>query len=98
MKKSILKTIVAGILLGAAAFYMPFFLLRTLLFIFIIGTLLRIFAKRRFSKRFGGGGFQLAITNKIRTMSDEEYAGFIQKSGKHCKRNNHGKESLSEIN
>ena len=89
MNKSILKTIVAGILLGAAAFYMPFFLLRALLFILIIGALLRFFVRPRFSKRFGGRGFHIAFADKIRTMSDEEYAGFKQQSEGHCGRNNH---------
>lgn len=88
MNKSILKKIVAGILLGAAAFYMPFFLIRTLLFILIIGALIRLFVRPRFGKRFGGRGFHLAFANKIRTMSDEEYAGFKQGIGGHCGRSN----------
>ena len=97
MNKSILKTIVAGILFGAAAFYMPFFLIRGLLFILIIGALLRFFVRPHFGKRFGVRGFHVAFADKIRTMSDEEYAGYKQKSESHCGKNNHHKEGLTKI-
>lgn len=92
MNKSILKTIAAGILLGAAAFYMPFFLIRTLLFILIIAALLRLFVR----PRFGGRGFQVAFANKIRTMSDEEYAGFKKKLESRCGKSNDNEERSTE--
>ncbi len=96
MNKSILKTIVAGILLGSAAFYMPFFLIRGFLFILIIGAILRLFVRPRFGKRFSGRGFQMVFADKIRTMSDEEYAGFKQGSGGHCGRSNPHQEGVTK--
>ena len=80
MKKSILKTIVAGIILGAGIFYVPFFLLRVLLVFIILGTFFRFFIGRRFGRRFNP-----AITDRIRSMNDEEYKSFKEKFNNGCK-------------
>lgn len=85
MNKSIVKPIVAGILLGAAAFFMPFFLLRTILFFGLIALLFRIFIGRRMRAGFGPGAFRPAFADKIRNMSDEEYAAFKNRfQGNYC--------------
>lgn len=84
MNKSIVKPIVAGILLGAAAFFMPFFLLRTILFFGVIGILFRLFIGRRMRAGFGGRAFQPAFADKIRNMSDEEYAAFKSRFQGNC--------------
>jgi membrane protein DedA with SNARE-associated domain len=80
MKKSILKTIAAGIILGAGIFYLPFFLLRVLLVFVIISTFFRYFIGRRFGRRFNP-----AFTDRIRSMNEEEYKSFKEKFNNSCK-------------
>lgn len=94
MKKSILKPIAAGMLIGAIAFIMPFFLLRAFLFILIIGGLIRLFAGRRFGRGFGGARFRPVFADKIRNMSEDEYAQFKQKFQRRC--GNGNKETATE--
>lgn len=82
MSQSILKPILFGTLFGALAFLMPFFLLKVLFFFLIAGVLFRVFARRRFGPH--GGGYHLAFADRIRNMSDEEYAAFKNRY-QHCR-------------
>ena len=78
MTKSIFKLILAGMLFGAVVFFMPMFILG----IFIFFAIFRLFMRMT----MGRGRFmehRLAFANKIRSMSEEEYAGFKQKMDKH---------------
>ena len=77
MTTSFFKPILAGILIGAALFFMPFFLLRVLIVFLIIGGLFRLFGGRGFRSRYGRG-FHPAFADKIRNMSDEEYNEYKQ--------------------
>lgn len=84
MTKQVLKPVLIGILVGAALFIMPFFLLRALLFFLLIGGLIRLFRGRVFGGWYGhkwgyGGGFHPAFADTIRNMSEEEYKVFRQK-------------------
>lgn len=82
---TILKSILAGLLLGAALFILPFFLLRMFLFFLLIGGLFRLIRGRRRGYWGYGGpgrwghGHRFAFTDRIRQMSDEEYAAFKQR-------------------
>ena len=83
MTKSILKVVVLGILVGAGAFFMP----KVLVVIFIIGLLIRLFCCGRGRGCCGhrhhhGKVFYMA--DKIRKMSDAEYAEFKSKMGGGC--------------
>lgn len=86
----ILKPVLFGAILGAALFYMPFFLLRIAVVFLIIGALIRLFRGRRgwSGGPHGHGGFRsgyrLAFADKVRAMSDEEYAQFKQKVSRPC--------------
>jgi len=85
----LLKSILAGLLLGAALFILPFFLLRVALFALLIGALFRLvrgprrwgYDPRGFGRRGGPG---LAFADRIRQMSDEEYATFKQERWNRC--------------
>lgn len=70
MRNSVLKTVLTGMLFGAAVFFMPKFLLG----IFIIFALVRLIAGRKMGYRFAQHRF--AFADKIRGMSDEEYTTF----------------------
>ncbi|MCC6289507.1 MAG: hypothetical protein IT249_16630 [Chitinophagaceae bacterium] len=76
MNRSILKPIVAGVLIGAALFFIPFFVLRVIAFFLIAGLVFRLFAgrRRRFGRNFSEQRF--AFVDRIRNMSDEEYQAF----------------------
>jgi hypothetical protein len=50
MSRSIIKAILAGAFIGAALFFMPFFILRVIIFFFLIRLLFRVFVFRRFSR------------------------------------------------
>ncbi len=94
MKRSIFKPIVAGILIGAALFFIPFFLLRVLIVFLIIGGLFRLFGGRGFRGRYNRG-FHPAFADKIRNMSDEEYNQYKQNMGS-CGSNNNSKQTTNE--
>jgi hypothetical protein len=79
---NIIRPIIAGILIGAALFFMPFFFVRILLFFLIIGAIFRLFIGRRF--RGYRRGFDAAFTDNIRSMSDEEYNRFKQNISQGC--------------
>jgi hypothetical protein len=78
MTKSILCTVIIGILVGATAFFVP----KMLLGIFIFCAVMRLFhccCHRHHSR----GRFHMA--DNIRAMSDEEYADFkAQMVGSYC--------------
>jgi hypothetical protein len=64
-----LKPVIAGILFGAAVFFLPFFILRVVAFAFIISLLFRLFARRRFH---GGWGHSRFYADSLRN-EDEWY-------------------------
>jgi hypothetical protein len=82
MNRSILKPILFGVLFGAAAFFVPFMLIKMILFLMIISFIFRMFW-------WGGRGhrmhYQFAYADKIRNMSEEEYTAFKSNVNKgHC--------------
>lgn len=83
MNNTLVKSILAGLLIGAALFIMPFFLLRFVVFFLIIGALFRLFGGGRFRRRGWGRGWgygrDYAFTDRIRQMSDDEYGQFKQR-------------------
>ena len=88
MNNTLVRSILAGLLLGAALFILPFFLLRIALFFLLIGALFRLFGGGRFRRGGWGhgrgyGGYIPAFTDRIRQMSDEEYTAFKQRAGQH---------------
>lgn len=86
MNRSIIKAIIFGSLFGAAVFFAPFLILKFILFFFLIGGLIRLFFWGR-GRRWGGGSYYVAYANKMRSMSEEEYAAYKEKISKynhHC--------------
>ena len=85
----IFKAIIAGALTGAALFFLPFFILRGVLFFLFIGAIIRFAIGRRFRRGgFGRRGFNPMFADKIRGMSDEEYNHFKQNFHNGYGRNN----------
>ena len=86
MTKAILKSVAIGILLGAAVFFIPKFLLGLL----IILVLVRLIVGRRMGGGFRAGKFggsRFAFADKVRSMSEEEYNQFKSNFQNSC----HGK-------
>lgn len=86
MMKQIFKAVALGILIGAAFFVMPFFLLKLFLFFMIIGAIFRLVwgGKHKHGWHRGWGpGYQFAMADKIRNMSDEEYTQFKNRVQNH---------------
>ncbi|GAB4019009.1 hypothetical protein [Spirosoma koreense] len=83
MNNTLLRSILAGLLVGAALFIMPFFLLRLIVFLLIVSALFRLFGGGRFRRggwgRSRGFGYMPAFADRIRQMSDDEYAAFRQR-------------------
>lgn len=79
MNARIIKPIIAGLIIGAALFFAPFFVLKVLAVLLLIGLVFRLFGRRRYR---GPGGW--AYADKIRTMSDEEYQQFKSRWGRGC--------------
>jgi hypothetical protein len=80
MTTQILKTILVGAAIGTALFFMPFFVLKVLIFILVAGMIFRLFGRRRWAEPAGW-----AYADKIRHMSDEEYDHFKEKFRSHCR-------------
>jgi hypothetical protein len=71
MITSVIKTILIGAVIGALAFFAPFVILGFLV--------ISLITKLAFRHRFRHGHFgmhHLAYAEKIRNMSDEEFAGY----------------------
>jgi hypothetical protein len=82
MDKQIWKPIVAGAVIGAAIYVLPFFFFRFVFFFLVAGFLLRFF----FWGRRGWGGrwyrnddINPAFADTIRQMTDEDYKIFKNK-------------------
>lgn len=88
MTTSIFKAIVAGILIGAFAF----FAFKVFITFLVFGLIFMIFG-RAFHGRSGYHGHHLAFADRIRSMSDEEYAGFKNKMATGCRPCHHSKEN-----
>jgi hypothetical protein len=84
MNTQVLKTIVFGALIGAALFAAPFFVAKVLLFFLVIGLFFRIFRVRRHYRHGWRGPYGWAYADKIRGMSDEEFANFKERFGRGC--------------
>ena len=98
MKRSILKPIISGVLIGAALFFVPFFVFRVAVFFLIAGLFVRLFVGRRFGRGFGGRGMHPAFAermDKIRNMTEEEYTQFRQKMQDGCGRRAYHEEAKS---
>lgn len=83
MTTQVFKSIAIGVLAGAVLFFAPFFLLRFLLFFLLVGLIVRFFVAGRF-RRGWEYGFSSAFADKIRNMTDEEYAAFKHKTQSGC--------------
>lgn len=70
MNRQIFKVIIGGALIGAALFWMPFFVFKVAVFFTILGTFFW-FARRR--RR---GHYSWSFADRIRAMNDEEYEEF----------------------
>lgn len=89
MNRGIIKSVVGGALIGTALFFAPFLLLKTMLFFFIIGSIMRMLFWRRMFW-YARPMMQMAYTDKIRNMSEEEYGEFKNKMNHmhgHCYHN-----------
>lgn len=83
----IIRAIAIGAVTGAALFFLPFFILRGLLFILFIGFIIRLIAFGVWRRRgWYGRGFNPMFADKIRSMSDEEYSQFKQDFSNGCGR------------
>ena len=74
MTKSILKSITAGILIGAALFFMPMLVLALFILSFVMHMMFRMMMHH--SGHAGFGAHHFAFADKVRAMSDEEYTQF----------------------
>lgn len=77
MTRTILKTVLCGIMVGALAFFVPGLLVG--LFVFML--IARLFCGCR-SRHYRSGRFEMM--DKIRTMSDADYAEFKSNHGHGC--------------
>lgn len=83
MNQSIFKPILFGVLFGAALFFAPFFLLKVIFFIALISFLCRVFFWRRGSWNHYRH-YNLAFADKLRGMSDAQYAEFKNRFNDDC--------------
>lgn len=80
MTKLIFKSVLVGVLFGAVAFFMP----KLLLGIIVFGLVMKLLRSCCGSSCCGGRSKGLEMMDKIRSMSDAEYAEFIQSKTKGC--------------
>ena len=87
MTKQILKVVTLGILGGLALFAFPFFVLKAVIFIVLLGFIFRLFiGRRRFGRGFGPG-FAFAeggnMKQHFQNMTREERKAFFEKMKQH---------------
>jgi len=90
MTTRILRPIFAGIVLGAAVFFFPFFLLRVLLIVLVIGALFTLFRRRGYGRHYRG--YYLSFADKVRNMTEDEYRAFKER----CEHTHYRREPASK--
>ena len=91
MTIQILKPILAGLLIGVALYYLPFFFVGKVFFILLIlAFFFGFFRHRRYRGPYGWH-----YADKIRSMSDEEYLAFKEKFGRGCDYGNQSEEKAN---
>jgi len=91
MKRSIVKPIIGGVLIGLGAFFAPWLLCKIMLFFFIVGGIFRLIFWSRMG-RWGHPRMYMAYADKIRGMNEEEYSAFKGKMNDwstHCGHRHH---------
>lgn len=91
MNGQMLRTILAGALIGAVIFAVPWFALKVVLFLLIIGIFFRVFRGRGHRGRYGW-----TYPDKIRSMNDQEYEEFKNKWGSRCGYGRYGRSDSPE--
>ena len=92
MNRINLKLIIGGILLGTALYFVPFFVAKAMVFLLIFGTVGLLFKGRRRHYH----QYYWAMADRIRGMSDEEFAQFKEERSNCSKRwSNHKTEEQS---
>ena len=81
MTKSILKSVIIGVLFGAMAFFIPKLLVGILLFGLVMKLLRSCCGGRGCC---GGRHHGLEMMDKIRSMDDAEYAAYKESKSKPC--------------
>jgi hypothetical protein len=81
MTKSIFKSVLVGVLFGTVAFFMP----KLLVGIFVFGLVMKLLKSCcGIYSCCGGRDRKLEMMDKIRSMSDADYAEFVASKTKGC--------------
>jgi uncharacterized membrane protein len=75
MNFRIFKVVLAGLLLGTALYFMPFFVLKVAVFMSVLFLFFGLFRGRHRRHHY----FRWAMADRIRNMNEEEYADFQSK-------------------
>lgn len=84
MTRSILRAVVCGVIVGALAFFVPHLLLGFFVLVLIVGLLHRCGRGHGCYGHYHGHERLFYLADKIRKMSEEEYAEFKTKMGDGC--------------
>lgn len=78
MNRQLIKTILGGVILGTALFFLPFFVLKVLVIFLLFGLVFKFFGRRKGYRGYRGpSGW--AFADKIRGMNDDEYSAFKER-------------------
>ena len=87
MTKQIFKVVAVGAVFGLALYAIPFFLLKAVIIILLLGFIFRMMAFRRMAGRHFGPGFAFAgggpMKHRFQQMSEEERKEFFDKMIQH---------------
>ena len=86
-KMKIAKLIIGGALFGAALFFVPFLLLKVLLFFMVLGLLFKLFVGRRHYAQ------HWARLEYVRSLNEEEFEKYKNSHSQNCCGNSHHQHS-----
>ena len=87
MTKQIFKAVAVGAVFGLALYAIPYFLLKAVVIILLLGFIFRMMAYRRMAGRHFGPGYAFAgggpMKHRFQQMSEEERKAFFDKMKQH---------------
>ena len=87
MTKQIFKAVAVGAVFGLALYAIPFFLLKAVVIVLLLGFIFRMIAYRRMAGRHFGPGYAFAgggpMKHRFQQMSEEERKAFFDKMKHH---------------